>query len=493
MSNLKTVLFCIIIGLIAQSASAQLPIIKSNTFGGTGDDRIVKLLPNDQGGFTGVGYTTTAIDGNYGDYDCWFFTLDENFTSEIEKVFGTTKRDEVNDFIAVPNNRWLMMSTIDTLNGDVSTHFGGSDAWLTMLDSEGNLMWEQSFGGEGTDILLKATINNNNELFLIGETDSDSLSLFGETDIWVVKLDQGGNLLWQQSYGTPQKDFGADLFYNEVTDELVIAGTTVPTANGSKDYWIAKVNPDNGVLIDSYTGGENKADVPNKLLSLPDNRFALVGETFSDGQAGNGDWFLAVVNADLTDADFYFYGGSSLDIPKDAILTSEGAIAIIGETFSFDGDIPFGYLSVDVWFLEVETNGEIKNSMVFGGNNYDSGFSILETSNNQFVIGGYTDSYDVDLAMKHGNHFAWVFEISNWLTGIESNVNFSENWNLFGNRLVKKGEAVPSHLQIFDMTGKEVFTIKEKTTSFTIPNLPTGLYQIRISANESIHHFTISK
>jgi len=487
----KVATFLILIYLCCQSASAQLPITKSSTFGGTGDDRIVKLLPNSNGGFTGVGYSTSAIDGNHGDYDCWFFNLDENYVPLVERVYGTVNRDEVTDVIALSNNRWLMIAAIDTMDGEVSTHFGEVDAWLSILDGDGNLLWEQTLGGEGTDMLLKAATNENNDIFLIGETNSDSLSLFGGSDIWVVKLDAAGNLIWQQSYGTPQNDYGGDLFYDQTNNELVLTGTTVPEVDAPKDFWIAKVNPENGELTQSYIGGENKADVPIRLLALPDNEFALVGETFSDGQAGNGDCFLAVINADFTDSEFYYYGGTAFDGPKDAIFTKSGTIAIIGETFSFDGDIPFGYLLVDTWFLEVETNGQLKNSMVYGGNKFDSGFSILETNNDQFVIGGYTDSFDGDLAMKqHGNHFAWVFEISTWLTSVSPNVNFSKKWNLSNNRLVRNNGATQAYLQIFDMMGKEVFSLNTETALFVIPNLPKGLYQIMVSEKDAKYHFT---
>ena len=137
-----------------------------------------------------------------------------------------------------------------------------------------------------------------------------------------------------------------------------------------------------------------------KLLLL----FALGAIQFTNSQSPAIEWSKC-------------YGGTSDDrlnsIPPP---TSDGGYITIGSTTSNDGDIAGNHGDADITVIKVNSLGTVQWQKCFGGSNYDSGGSIIQTTDGGYIFCGNTESNDGDVTGNHGYTDVWVVKLS--ATGI---------------------------------------------------------------------------
>jgi hypothetical protein len=152
-----------------------------------------------------------------------------------EKSFGGEGIEVSYDIAKTSDNGFVVVGNTFSTNGDILLNHGESDMWMIKLDEEGNLIWEQTYGGSQFD-LAQAVVQSKDGGFLItGNTksdDKDSSLNNGENDIWLVKTNAFGDLVWEKSFGGSGLDFGFDLLEN--TDgSILIVGESSSTDFGS--------------------------------------------------------------------------------------------------------------------------------------------------------------------------------------------------------------------------------------------------------------------
>ncbi|HWY38950.1 MAG TPA: T9SS type A sorting domain-containing protein [Bacteroidia bacterium] len=105
-------------------------------------------------------------------------------------------------------------------------------------------------------------------------------------DITLIKMDWGGNLLWAKTYGGANNDKASHL--QEVNDKgFVIVGETNSFGAGGRDIYLLKVDSI-GNLLWSKTIGGNKDDIGTYVQQTSDKGFIIAGQTLSFGNVANG-------------------------------------------------------------------------------------------------------------------------------------------------------------------------------------------------------------
>lgn len=207
-------------------------------FGGTNNDRAHGVVQTKDGGFVMAGFTESDdfdISNTNGSYDFWVVKVDSFGNLIWEKSFGGEGIEVSYDIAKTSDNGFVVVGNTFSTNGDILLNHGESDMWMIKLDEEGDLIWEQTYGGSQFD-LAQAVVQSKDGGFLItGNTksdDKDSSLNNGENDIWLVKTNAFGDLVWEKSFGGSGLDFGFDLLEN--TDgSILIVGESSSTDFGS--------------------------------------------------------------------------------------------------------------------------------------------------------------------------------------------------------------------------------------------------------------------
>lgn len=186
-------------------------------FGGTNNDRSHAVVRSDDGGFVMSGFSESAdfdISNTQGSYDFWLVKIDANGNFLWERSFGGTGIEISYDIAKTRDGGYVITGNTFSTDGDVSNTNGASDIWMVKVDKEGQMLWERTYGGSGFDAAQAVIASKNGGYFIVGNTkssDKDASTNYGENDIWMMKTDESGNLVWQKSFGGSGFDFGFDV------------------------------------------------------------------------------------------------------------------------------------------------------------------------------------------------------------------------------------------------------------------------------------------
>jgi hypothetical protein len=263
----------------------------------------------------------------------------------------------------------------------ISSGSGGNDGFALKLDNNGNTKWYKVFGGSADDQINSAYPVTDGGFILVGETNSFSSS---SSDIYAVKLDMNGNLMWSKIYRITGNELGTSVVQTEDYGFL-ISGSTDGFGSGNSDALVMKIDFTGNVLwINAY--GESLNDYGVSVKPYDDNSSIVTGYTFSGG-AGAGDISLIRLDPNGNIAWTKYYGGTGLDQPYDVEITSDNGYLIGGSTTSF------GLTNGDVYFIKTDGDGLYQWSRSFGGAGLDLALSVKETYNGQYISSGITASY----------------------------------------------------------------------------------------------------
>lgn len=256
---------------------------------------------------------------------------------------------------------------------------GDADGYMNAIDSDGNVIWRKTYGGPGSEIFWTAERASDEGFFLVGQTDSEGS---GGLDFYVVRTDQGGQMLWSKTYGTPETDRafgvaptpdgGALLVGFQGSDPNMMDMLFVRIAENGRELWrqslagsrfdvahdVALV-PGGGFIISGYTSSWGPGDQDGVLIRLAedghllwmksygdpfddrilhvalmeDGGFAMIGYSAPRGTEG---WDLVTRRTDEEGNLLWSYraGGSHPDQGKDIALARDGAIVVVGGTQS---------------------------------------------------------------------------------------------------------------------------------------------------------------
>lgn len=120
----------------------------------------------------------------------------------------------LNDIAATSDGGCIIAAATDSSDGDIAGFHGGRDAWVVKLSTSGAVEWQQTLGGSADDEAQAVLPTSDGGYLLACDTrssDGDVSGHHGQSDWWVVKLDNQGNLLWEKAYGGSRHDFVGDM------------------------------------------------------------------------------------------------------------------------------------------------------------------------------------------------------------------------------------------------------------------------------------------
>ena len=249
------------------------------------------------------------------------------------------------------------------------------DLWLIKTDAEGQKEWDRTYGGLGKDLGFFVQQTKDEGYIIVG--GKKSFWIVGSYDLWIIKTDAKGNVLWDRTFGGSGEDLGFSVQQTN-DDGYIIAGYTSFT-NGKK-AWIIKIDSQGNKQLDMATG---RADSEAASIGLTkDGGYIITGYTPSSG-SGKEDVWLIKTNSKLHWDWLKTFGGPNRDLGLSVQETEDGGYIIAGLTESF------GAGKGDVWLIKTDPKGDREWDRTFGGSNFDSGASVQQTRDGGYIVTGY--------------------------------------------------------------------------------------------------------
>jgi len=202
-----------------------------------------------------------------------FYVLKADLTGEIiwERTYGFEegKTDYGNALVETDNGDFIWIGT--TQKDNISTTGLNSDMRVVRSNELGNLIWDFLFGGEGNDFGNKV-ITQNNEYLMVGAKGST----FRNTgDIFLVKIDNNGEEIWNRVYGGDADENAFDIIATN-DNGFIIAGYTFSYGNGKSDIFLVKTDFNGNMLWQSAIGGQGD-DKAKSVIQTTDGGFLVAG------------------------------------------------------------------------------------------------------------------------------------------------------------------------------------------------------------------------
>jgi len=360
----------------------------------------------------------------------------------------------------------------------------GYDFHLVKLNQQGEEVWEKYFSGQNHDF-LSATVATQEGGFLLAGTSFSGKGLDkkdaskGGSDIWLIRINEFGDELWQKTLGTPQ-DEEARSVIQTADFGFMVAGNIQNAANGfgSKDVTVTRLDKNGKVLSEIILGGRGQDEV-EKMIPTPDggallgvysrssefhmsNKQSVMGNANSTAKGnssditnysspithsksspnfGEGDYWVIKLSKDNKIEWEKNFGGKGDDHLRTMAFTSSGYI-IGGESRSEkSGNKTVGIEEgTDVWLISLNTKGEEQWQKSYNFKNRDilMGMNVINTRDGKnskgVLLGGYTQA---EGRIEADDETFWMLYIDN---------NGNEQW-----RKHVKGESRKKEERLSDL------------------------------------------
>lgn len=167
----------------------------------------------------------------HGDFDSYIVKLDKTGKKIWHAAYGGKDNDCASDVIATDDG-YLMVGTTESFDNNYK------DVYVVKTDKKGNKLWQRTYGGSRDDQAFAVTLAPDGNYVMVGK--SESFTRRNGSDLYLIKIDKKGKLLWERTYGGESDDTGYDILTTE--DGYLIVGDKKTDRRRDSDVWVLKVN-----------------------------------------------------------------------------------------------------------------------------------------------------------------------------------------------------------------------------------------------------------
>lgn len=302
------------------------------------------------------------------------------------KIYGGDRDDKANDIINTQDSGYLIIGSTSSFG------FDNSQMYFLKLDSLGEIMWSKSHGGTGQESGQSVIQTRDGGYLGVGYTNSWGSGGF---DLLLVKLAANGDLEYERYFGGEDWDFANDVIETD-SNYFVMAGETQSFGNGGKDAWIVSYNATSDNFDWNKTYGFSNNDVFRAICMYSEEVFFAVGSGKSSNK-NDLDVFVSKFNKDGDSLWTSYYGDSLLDSAEDIVQLKNGNLGITG-IISNSRD------TTNILVLSIDTLGNIiyLDSWGSGFKNSWGKKALSLDSNRMGVLGGAeVDNKTTDFYFGH--------------------------------------------------------------------------------------------
>ena len=303
----------------------------------------------------------------------WILKLDSSGTIEIEKTYDNGYDEEIYSIQQTADDGYIACGFTEG--------YDGCDAWVFKLDSSLDVVWENSYGGDGVsgyDYTRSVRQTGDGGYIVAGQTYSFKAG--SDYEAWIMKLTSAGAVSWGTCYGRTDSGYD-DIFFDvkQTSDNGYIAAGFSKLGTYDWDYLTLKLDSSGSLEWINNIGFYDYKEQAYSILETSLGDFVLAG--LKEVQASPWDIEAWMVQLDSLGSSMSWqksYGGSSADDLFNTIdITSTGGILGAGYTYSY------GAGQNDAWLIQTDDTGDC------GDLDVDTSATI-RTSGDDTDIGDFT-------------------------------------------------------------------------------------------------------
>ena len=249
----------------------------AKTYGGTGHDVAFSVQQTSDGGYIVAGFTGSF---GAGSYDFFLIKTDANGNIIWAKTYGGTSADYAHSVQQTSDGGYIVAGETWSFGA------GGYDIFLIKTDVSGNIIWAKTYGGTYVEQAYSVQQTSDGEYIVVGFTYSFGA---GNQDVFLIKTDANGNIIWAKTYGGTDED--AALSFQQTSDGgYIVAGYTHSFGAGV-DIFLIKTDA-NGNIIWAKTYGGTDEDYAFSVQQTSDGGYIVAGSTRSFGTGSDDIFFI---------------------------------------------------------------------------------------------------------------------------------------------------------------------------------------------------------
>lgn len=359
--------------LFIATVTVHAQVTFQKTFGGLDLEQCETIQQTSDNGYILGGLTFNSSLNNF---DIYIVKTDSTGNTVWTKTFGNNFSEWGNSVTQTIDGGYVfagISQIADTLY----------NLYLIKIDANGNNQWTKIMDGIFSEEGMSVQQTNDSGFVITGVVTSFGAGL---EDFFLVKTNANGDFLWTKTYGGTSNDLGYSV--QQTSDSgYVISGVADRNGPGNTNVCLIKTDVNGDTLWTRKLGGAD-IEYGYYVQQTTDGGYIITGFTNSFG-AGGYDVYLI-----KTDASGYLlwsktYGGAASDVGFAVEQTTDGGYIITGISQSF------GLGENDIYLIRTDSMGDSLWTKRIGGTGPDNGFSVHQTSDGGFIIGGYTESFGI--------------------------------------------------------------------------------------------------
>jgi hypothetical protein len=385
-------------------------------FGGSRYEIFNDVIESSDGNFIVVGYTGSEelvanlgftfggeLDGIIAKYNkegkpIWITPITGSKTDNLISVIELTD----GNFVAVGHSNSSNLGFDYTNTSDSS--YDKHDFIICKFSENGQLIWIKNYS-TGHPVILRGAIKTSNEdIVCIGFGRRLHSSTSDAANLLIVKFDKNGNMLWSRNWGGNNNEDPVTNTIVETSEGDYIVATYTNSGNisgitnkGGQDIGVVKYSSSGDLLWQKSYGGSGD-DAPGHSIKVNDNEIYIVGSSTSTdfGFSNKGESDAIIMSVDIKTGDLNWiknFGGLKGDVFKAIVKLSDDNFACIGYSYSTDWFYE-NKGNADIIFVKFDKEFNVLLTYSYGGSGTEEGRRIIETSNKEIVISGYSNSTD---------------------------------------------------------------------------------------------------
>lgn len=300
----------------------------------------------------------------------------------LETVNGSSGDDEFTSILSLSDGSFILSGSTSSING-----FGDKDIYVVRLSPSHNVIWSRNYGGANEDAAYTSIVNSKGNVIIVGS--SSSFNGGGNLDIVLLEIDIMGNIQSNITFKTTSYDEIPRKIIESDNGFVLCATSNFVGTTASPDILVFEFSElDQLIIWQNLIGSTDlSGDIPSSIIESNSGGYILVGGTKTFDT--NYDQIIVRLNDNGTINSHIAYGGVGNENAQDAIELENGDVIVMGNFRTLSGS------GLEMALTRISSDNSIQWIKTYGdkGLDDDRPYAFRRSLNGEYVMAGYSYSY----------------------------------------------------------------------------------------------------